>query len=242
MKNEDVLMKEIFVPLHKQHLNKQYVKDKTGVKMVELIAPRIELNPDQPILDFGSRKTPLKYAEAELKWYNSQDLSVTEIGKSAEIWLKVADKDGKVNSNYGWCIFSQENGYQYQHAVKQLLDDSESRRSCMIYNRPSMQEDYCKNGMNDFMCTYATQHFIRNTELIYVVMMRSQDAIYGFFNDFYWHCYVYDQMFTQLQKKYVNLQKGKIVWIANSFHVYERHFDMLDKMMTSYVSVERIDA
>lgn len=238
MKNEEILLKEIFQPLHNLLLTEAFVKDKTGVKMVELIAPRIELDPNQPILDFGARKTPMKYAEAELKWYDSQDLSVTEIGKDAQIWLKIADKNGKVNSNYGWCIFSTDNGSQYTSAINQLLEDSESRRSCMIYNRPSMQTDYNKDGMNDFMCTFATQHLIRNKELIYIVMMRSQDAIYGFFNDFYWHCIVYDRMFTQLQKKYVNLQKGKIVWIANSFHVYERHFDMLNKIIESNVSVE----
>ena len=238
MKNETTLMNEIFKPLYAMLQNGDFVKDKTGVKMVELIAPRIELNPEQPVLDFGARKTPMKYAEAELKWYDSQDLSVEEIGKTAQIWTKICDTNKKINSNYGWCIYSTENGNQYDSAVKQLLDDSESRRSCMIYNRPSMQTDYNKDGMNDFVCTFATQHFIRNKELIYVVMMRSQDAVYGFFNDFYWHCIVYDRMYNQLKKKFVNLQKGKIVWIANSFHVYERHFDMLTKMVEDNVPVE----
>lgn len=237
MKNEEVLLKEIFQPLYDMLKNEQFVKDKTGVKMVELIAPRIELDPSQAELNFGARKTPLKYAEAELKWYDSQDLSVKDIGEVAAIWKQIADTNGNVNSNYGWCIYSPENGDQYRSAVKQLQDDPESRRSCMIYNRPSMQTDYNKDGMSDFMCTFATQHFIRNTELIYIVMMRSNDAVYGFFNDFYWHCIVYDRMYNQLRKKFVNLQKGKIIWIANSFHVYERHFDMLTKIV-EHVPVE----
>lgn len=238
MKNETILMKEVFHPLYEQMKEGKFVKDKTGVKMVELIAPRIELDPTQPILDFGARKTPMAYAEAELKWYESCDLSVTEIGKVAKIWTQIADSNGKVNSNYGWCIWSEENHNQYQAAINQLLEDSESRRSCMIYNRPSMQTDYNKDGMSDYMCTFATQHFIRNKELIYIVMMRSNDAVYGFFNDFYWHCIVYDRMYSQLRRKYVNLQKGKIIWIANSFHVYERHFEMLTKMNEEYVPME----
>lgn len=237
--NEQILLEQIFKPLHQQIKNNQFVKDKTGVKMVELIAPRLELNPTQPVLDFIARKTPMKYAEAELKWYDSMDLSVKEIGEQAAIWKAIADTNGNVNSNYGWCIYSPENGNQYESAVKQLIDDSESRRSCMIYNRPSMQVDYNANGMNDFMCTFATQHFIRQQKLIYIVMMRSQDAIYGFFNDFYWHCVVYDRMFKQLSKKYVNLQVGNIIWIANSFHVYERHFDMLNKIMDVNVQLEQ---
>ncbi len=231
MKNEEVLMKEVFLPLYQKIQNKDFVKDKTGVRIAELIAPRLELDPSQAVLDFGSRKTPIKYAEAELKWYDSQDLSVEFIGQSAQIWKDIASTDGKINSNYGWCIYSAENFYQYESAVKELLNNSESRRSCMIYNRPNMQQEYNKDGMNDFMCTFSTQHFIRDKKLIYIVSMRSNDAIYGFFNDFYWHCIVFDRMFNQLRKKYVNLEKGNIIWIANSLHVYERHFDMLTKIV-----------
>ena len=33
--------------------NNDIVEDKSGVKVVELIAPRIELNPLQPILNFN---------------------------------------------------------------------------------------------------------------------------------------------------------------------------------------------
>lgn len=234
MKNEEILIKEVFLPLYQKIQSKDFVKDKTGVKMVELIAPRLELNPSQPILDFGSRKTPMKYAEAELKWYDSQDLSVEFIGKSAQIWNDIASTDGKVNSNYGWCIYSEENYFQYESAVRELMNNTESRRSCMIYNRPNMQEDYNKDGMNDFMCTFATQHFIRNKKLIYIVSMRSNDCVFGFFNDFYWHCVVYDRMYTQLRKKYINLEKGNMIWIANSLHAYERHFELLEKMIKEY--------
>jgi thymidylate synthase len=234
MTNEEVLMREVFLPLYQKIQNNDFVKDKSGVKIAELIAPRLELDPSQAFLDFGSRKTPIKYAEAELKWYDSCDLSVEFIGKSAQIWNDIASSDGKVNSNYGWCIYSAENNYQYKYAVNELLNNSETRRSCMIYNRPSMQTEYNTNGMNDFMCTFSTQHMIRNKKLIYIVSMRSNDAVYGFFNDFFWHCTVYDRMFKKLQKKFVNLEKGNIIWIANSLHVYEKHFEMLKNICDTH--------
>jgi len=101
----------------------------------------------------------------------------------------------------------------------------------MIYTRPSMQYDYSKDGMSDFICTFATQQFIRDNKLYYIVMMRSQDAIYGFFNDFYWHGIVYERLFNKLKEHYTDLEIGTIIWIANSFHVYERHFDMLRKII-----------
>jgi thymidylate synthase len=230
MTNEEVL-KPIFTTLHNKVMTGDVVIDKSGVKCVELIAPRIELDPTQPILNFSGRKTPIKYCEAESEWYHSMDLSVEKIGQVAEIWKKISSKDGLVNSNYGWCIYSEENGSQYRHSIEELKSNRDSRRACHIYNRPSMQEDYNKNGMSDFMCTFATQQFIRNDELIYVVMMRSNDAIFGFFNDFYWHCEVYDEMYNDLLTTYSELEIGKIIWVANSFHVYERHFEMLKGMV-----------
>lgn len=212
--------------------SEHFVTDRTGVKMVELIAPRIELNPKQPILKFGDvRKTPLKYCQAELEWYFSQDLSIEKIGKKAKIWKDCACKYGMVNSNYGWCIFSKDNGLQYEHVLDELLEKPESRRAVMIYNRPEMWKDYNVNGRNDFICTFATQHFIRDGELITVVNMRSNDFIFGLFNDWYWQAWVHNSLHHDLQKiKYPDLKIGKVIWIANSLHVYERHFAMIKKM------------
>lgn len=213
----------------KDHYN--FVTDKSGVNMVELIAPRMELDPREPLLYFNGRKTPEKYCEAELQWYQSQDLSVEFIGQKAKIWRDISSAHNEVNSNYGWCIFSKENYKQFDNCFKELCHNSESRRACMIYTRPSMQYDYHRDGMDDFICTNTVQCMIRNNELKYIVHMRSNDAIFGFFNDFYWHCYVYNLLFEKLKwNGFPDLKKTEksIIWLANSFHIYERHFNMLD--------------
>jgi len=111
------------------------------------------------------------------------------------------------------------------------LEDKNSRRATMIYNRPSMQTEYNKNGMNDFICTYYSAFFIRNNKLINIVTMRSNDAIYGFFNDFYWHCEVYKRLYADLLNKYTGLEYDNMYWRADSFHVYERHFKLLEKII-----------
>ncbi len=228
--NENRLHK-FFSQLNLDRLSEKFVIDKTGVKMVELLCPIMKLDPRQKELDFGVRKTPVKYAKAEIEWYDSQSLSVEEIGKKAEIWKKVADKNGLINSNYGWCIYSEENGNQYKNCLEELKQHELSRRAVMIYQRPSMWEDYKRDGMSDFMCTDGVQIFIRMNRLIYVAKQRSSDAIFGFFNDFYWHCVVYERLFDDLKKTYPELKDGAIYFHPFSFHVYERHFDMLEKMM-----------
>ena len=46
------------------------------------------------------------YAEAEWKWYLSEDRNINKLGeiygKIPEIWKRMADPNGNVNSNYGW--------------------------------------------------------------------------------------------------------------------------------------------
>jgi thymidylate synthase len=230
--NEYVLLSEIFDKLFSKLILEDFVIDEHGNKTLELLAPRLELDPTQYILNFNGRKTPVNYCKAEVEWYNSQSLYVKDIpGKVPKIWEMIADKNGKINSNYGWCIYSDENYNQYKSSLQTLLNDKNSRRATMIYTRPSIQVDYNKDSMSDFICTFATQQLIRNNELHYIVMMRSQDAIYGFFNDFYWQGVVYEKFYNDLKKKYSDLKTGKMIWIANSFHVYERHFDMLKKII-----------
>ena len=52
------------------------------------------------------RNWKLDYAEAEWQWYLSGDRSVFKLediyGKVPEIWKRMADPLGHVNSNYGW--------------------------------------------------------------------------------------------------------------------------------------------
>lgn len=212
-------------------LNENFVKDKSGVNLVEIINFSATLDPRQKIIEFpGVRKTPEEYVKREIEWYESQDLSVEEISKHAKIWANVADKDGRINSNYGWLIWSKENGEQYENAIAELISFPTSRKGIMIYTRPSMWTEWNKDGMSDFICTISSQYFIRNNKLINIVNMRSNDFIFGFFNDFYWQSYVYDKVYNRLVQFHEDLEYGEIIWNANSMHVYERHFEMLKSL------------
>lgn len=185
--------------------------------------------------DWIIREPNYDYAKREIEWYESQSLYVKDIpGKVPKIWEMCADKDGKINSNYGWCIWSDENKNQFDHCVKRLLDDPHTREACMIYTRPSMQTDCNENGMHDFMCTYSTQVFlnevrddVKTYQLDYTVFMRSNDVVFGFCNDCIFHRYVQSKMVDRLIANGLNVIKGDIIWNAASLHVYERHFKYL---------------
>lgn len=187
--------------------------------------------------DWIIREPNYDYAKREIQWYESQSLYVKDIpGDTPKIWQMCADKDGKINSNYGWCIFSDENSRQFYNCVDRLLYDKHTREACMIYNRPSMQYDCTNNGMHDFMCTYATQVFLNEVrydthtyQLDYTVFMRSNDAVYGYDNDVLWARYVQSKMIDELRRYDLDVIKGDIIWNAASLHVYERHFKFLEQ-------------
>lgn len=183
--------------------------------------------------DWIIREPNYDYAKREIEWYESQSLYVKDIpGDVPKIWQMCADKDGKINSNYGWCIFSDENGSQYEHCLNRLLDDHHTREACMIYTRPSMQVDCSSNGMHDFMCTYATQVFLNEVsdnkyKLDYTVFQRSCDACFGYNNDNLWHRYVMRKLVYELNKHSMNVILGDMTYNCGSLHVYERHFKLL---------------
>ena len=182
------------------------------------------------------REPNFDYAQRELEWYMTKSLNVNDIpGGTPKMWLATADVNGMIHSNYGWCIWSEENYNQYEHCLNKLVEDNHTREACMIYTRPSIQDEYNMNGMHDFICTYSVQCFLNEDEnnekqLDYIVYMRSNDAVFGFDNDAIWHGFVQHKLAQDLTDKLGETVKvGKMYWNAGSLHVYERHFKFLEQ-------------
>jgi thymidylate synthase len=198
-------------------MDSNFVTDKTGVKTIEMIGATFEA--DEPTI-FGDVNDD--YIQRELEWYESMSLYVDDIpGVTPAIWQQVADRAGKINSNYGWAIYHKDNGLQYVRVFNELLHLPNSRRAVMIYTRPTMWEDYKRDGMSDFMCTNTVQYMIRNEQLVAIVQMRSNDVVFGYRNDYAWQKHVADTLTTDLGLT----KEPKIIWHVGSLHVYERHFD-----------------
>jgi thymidylate synthase len=195
----------------------RFVTDKTGVKTIEMIGATFEA--DEPTI-FGELNED--YIDRELEWYKSMSLYVEDIpGKTPAIWQQVADRGGKINSNYGWAIWHKDNNLQYAHVLNELTFSPNSRRAVMIYTRPTMWQDYNRDGMSDFMCTNAVQYMIRDEQLVAIVQMRSNDVVFGYRNDYAWQKYVADRLSEDLKLT----KEPKIIWHVGNLHVYERHFD-----------------
>lgn len=205
--------------------NQRYVTDKTGVKTIELIGASF-IADEEAI--FG--EVNWDYVNRELRWYDSLSLKVADIpGGAPQIWQQVASKSGEINSNYGWMIYSEANHKQYWNTLLELLANPNSRRAIMIYTRPTMHADYCRDGMSDFCCTNAVQYLIRDNKLHCIVQMRSNDVVFGYKNDRAWQKEVQTRLLSDLNSKVENAyEAGDIIWNVGSLHIYERHFKFIN--------------
>ena len=183
-----------------------------------------------------SKEPNEEYIQRELEWYLSESLNVNDIpGKTPKIWEQVSDKDGFINSNYGWTTFSKENYSQFDKVLEELSKNNKySRQGVIIFIRPTMHEDSKRNGMHDFICTYCYNFKIERDidgidKLYMMVNMRSNDCVFGYLNDKGFADYVFNRMLNELQKTYPELQKGVMFWKADNFHVYPRHFKYLEE-------------
>lgn len=232
--NQRQVLSYVLFPLYR-NLKAKYFRDNT----VELRAVSFELDPTEEYLDYGeTRKASRKYIKAEHDWYMSEDLCIKghELVEDNPIWQHCAARLGHVNSNYGYLAFSDGNHKQFDSAKAALKWNECSRQGIMIYNRPEMHMHYCDlyHANHDFTCTMYTHFFIENDNtLTMIVNMRSNDAIFGLQNDYSWQRYVYMRMLKELsiQERYKDLKIGKMIWQANSMHIYDKHYDLLERII-----------
>tara|TARA_R100001463_G_scaffold133535_1_gene195034 strand:- start:414 stop:1052 length:639 start_codon:yes stop_codon:yes gene_type:complete len=152
------------------------------------------------------------YAEAEWQWYLSGENSIQALGriygKIPEIWKRMADEDGNVNSNYGW---QWQRNSQLTKVIQMLKKNPNTRQACIsIYDSKELE-----NYTYDTPCTYAVQFTILHNRLDMCVTMRSNDLWFGFCNDQY--------CFSKLQKivsDALKIEPGVYYHFAHNMHLY----------------------
>ena len=158
------------------------------------------------------RQWNLKYAEAESQWYDSGDPSIKKLGeiygKIPPIWKRMADKDGNVNSNYGWQMQRKD---QLNKVVLMLNETPDTRQATIsIYDGKEIDK-----YATDTPCTYAIQFTILNNKLNMCVTMRSNDLWYGFCNDQY--CFSELQRYVAMR---IDREVGEYYHFAHNLHLY----------------------
>lgn len=215
------------------------------------------------------RSSQLKYICAEIVWYFCKSNKLNFINKFSKFWNQIVNPDKEtVNSAYGYLIFDEKistlfktdvsDSYlskfdyatnlmlnnknyqsQWQWAIKQLLNDKDTRQAVIHYQKPHHQFD----GNKDFVCTMYQSFMIRDNKLYSHVHMRSNDAILGLPTDvafFSILMIVLQKLLKQL--KYPELELGTMTHVSDSMHYYDRNEKLINEMLQhDFSTIEMID-
>ena len=187
----------------------------------------------------------MKYAAGEFMWYFSGDRSIDFIMKYSRFWGNITNEKtdgsltvaGGVNSNYGHLAMVHPDASwkghhvpQWVWALESMIKDPDTRQAIIHINRPDHQHDWIK----DFPCTLSFQFFLRDDKLHAVYTMRSNDLIFGLSFDFPMFAYfqeVFLHNLKTLDDRFKDVELGHITITAGSSHIYERDYDVVEKMI-----------
>lgn len=193
-----------------------------GQKTVEFENFKYVLQPYERFCNYPSRKLNINYIKKEFMWYLRGDRFDDSICEHATMWNSLRQPDGGFNSNYGQYIFNK-NCNQFARVAEVLTQDKDSRRAVMMISN----KDHVLSPTSDQPCTYCLRFSIRDNTLRMTVNMRSQDAIFGMGNDAPCFSFIQEMVYVKLKEVYNDLKYGEYIHNADSFHVYDRHFNML---------------
>ena len=179
-------------------------------------------NPMDNLIKDEDRNWKWDYAEAEWQWYLSGDRNIKKLGelygKVPEIWKRMADRDGNVNSNYGW-QWQRDN--QLDNIIAMLKTNPRTRQAAIsIYDAKEINYGHYTH---DTPCTYAVQFTIQAQHLNMCVTMRSNDLWYGFCNDQYCFSKLQELVATE-----TGLLIGSYYHFAHNLHLYDNIIEKIN--------------
>jgi len=177
-----------------------------------------------PWSTYEGRNYPLSYLKKEFQWYLNADPTDMRICKYAKMWAKIVN-NGRIFSNYGYYWFNKDylqgiSGFDW--VVNSLKKDPFSRQAYI----PMNGRDHIFEGNRDVVCTKGVQFRILDGSLVMHADMRSSDAIFGMGTDLPIFRILQEMVATEL-----GLPTGPFVFSADSIHIYEKHFKMVDDIL-----------
>lgn len=210
--------------------------DPRGLKVKESLLTIFSIDPQYPCIDFENRKFNYKYFAAEVVWYLLKSDNISFISKFSNFWNNIATQEGKINSNYGKLLFTnnpETQTTQMAWVVNSLRKDKNTRQAIAYIGGPNFQ--YSQN--KDFVCTQYLNFFIRNDELHMKVQMRSNDIFYGLMFDAPWFSLVHQNTYLELKETYPELKLGKYFHSSDNSHYYQRHFEIAKDILLEDVKL-----
>jgi len=220
------MSKNIWLNVLKDIYTKGIESSPRGQRIKELLNYSFEMHPiNDKFCSFKERKLSLSYNFGEFAWYLTGDRDDSRIVDYSDFWSTIKNENSPYfNSNYGYYIFREG---QFNNALNTLILDKDSRQASIIINR----KEVLMSNSKDKLCTNTISFFIRNNKLNMMVNMRSSDAIWGLGCDVNMFSFIYEFMYNALIVHYKDLQIGVYYQNADSLHIYDKHFKMVESIL-----------
>lgn len=200
----------------------ELLKHKSNIENTpyEIINAHLTLtDPTRNTMCNSKRKMPIRYAIGELLWYLSRNNEAKAIEQFSKFWKDISNKDGTVNSNYGWCIHDKYSFDQW-NMIESLLKSDPNTRQAVIHIKEPL--DLRSNKPKDVNCTLTLQFLIRKGKLDLIVNMRSNDVWLGLpYDVFNFTCM---QILMAMKLK---LKLGTYYHNVGSLHIYKKDVEKL---------------
>lgn len=227
-----------------------HVTSPRGMEVRELISPTIRvLDPTNRFIRSPARSTPMRYIGGEFLWYFGQRVDVEFISKYSAFWGQLKNvheagaglvQQGEVNSSYGYlamkvrdAVWDGRKVSQWEWALRSILKDPDTRQAIVHINRTGHQQDWIR----DFPCTMHLHFLLRDGKLNMIVGMRSNDQIMGLQFDFPMFSFFQETMVNHLNALGVDCQIGHLTLTASSSHIYQKNYEMVEKMLEDGITV-----
>lgn len=208
-----------------------------GIPILELVnVSCCLLDPTKILFTNSARNLDKRYLARELKWYFSKSNKLSDIEYASSFWKNIANKDGTLNSAYGYLLWQEDLSLvkqtgdvvknQWDWAFYSLFNDQDTRQAIMHFN--SAQHQFIEN--KDFVCTLTGQFLIRKNKLNLIINMRSSDVFFGVTYDYPFFALLIQKMRKDLLFRYPDLELGSLIVNSGSLHLYERNIETVKKM------------
>ena len=193
-----------------------------GLNCKEIEDHQLIIHPDYPFMTFRDRNYDVTYFKKEFLWKLTADKYDTSIQEHAAMWKNIINPDGTYNSQYGQYFFGP--GHNIWDIVSELIRDPDSRQAYL----PMLNAGHMAPHVVDKVCTIGLGFRIRANKLNMSCYMRSSDVIWGLATDIPTFLCLY-RLVKGLLPETIDI--GLVNITAMSSHIYERHFDMVNKIL-----------
>lgn len=204
-----------------------------GLRTKELMAYQTKVDMGRPVLTLDERKLGYKFMPAEAAWILSGDNRVKTITPYSKAIAQFSDDGLTFGGAYGPPVVDQ-----LPWCVDQLIADPLSRQAVLTIWRPR------PGRSNDIPCTVALQFMLRRPSdddayHIYCnATMRSSDAWLGWPYDVFNFSMISGMVAAMIMHRQPGLEvkMGELRLTAGSQHVYHRHWDACEEILSGNVS------